>query len=112
MVVVDRLSNNNHFIGLKHHFTAKNVAEIFSSQVVKLQGIPLSIVSDKDRIFFSHFWAELFKIQRTELRHNMLSTQFYSPILGGPDQQRVEGILVYVTSRGRVVIVRVVRRVV
>ena len=56
MVVVDLLSKFAHFIPLKNDYTNKKVAEAFINHVVKLHGFPKSIVSDRHKVFISHFW--------------------------------------------------------
>lgn len=67
MVVVDRCTKYSHFIPLKHPFTAATVANAFLDNVVKLHSMPASIVSDRDKIFTSHFWQHLFKSMNTTL---------------------------------------------
>jgi hypothetical protein len=52
LVVVDKFSKCNHFIPLLHLFI---VATIFLDQVYKYHELPKAIISDRDRIFLSHF---------------------------------------------------------
>lgn len=49
-------------MGLKTDYTSKQVAEVFMANVVKLHGIPKSIVSDRDKVFTSKFWQHLFQL--------------------------------------------------
>ena len=74
LVVVDRLTKYAHFIPVKHPYTASTIAQAFLDNVVKLHGLPNSIVSDKDTVFVSHFWTQLFKLFKVNLA---LSTAYH-----------------------------------
>lgn len=74
MVVVDRFTKYGHFLPLKHPFTASGVAHIFLEQVVKLHGLPKSIVSDRDKVFTSSFWKHLFQLMDVKL---LMSTAYH-----------------------------------
>ncbi|KAL4183064.1 hypothetical protein AMTRI_Chr11g96310 [Amborella trichopoda] len=69
-VVVERLSKATHFIPISHPYTTTSVAQIFFNQVFKLYGMPKSIVCDRDLVFTSVFWKELFDLQRTAFNYS------------------------------------------
>lgn len=74
LVVVGRFTKYSHFIPLKHPFTANQVASAVLQHVVKLHGVPTTIVFDRDKIFTSSFWKQLFKIMDSKL---LMSTSYH-----------------------------------
>jgi len=79
MVVVDLFSKYAYFMSLSHPYSAPTVAKIFMDNVYKLHGLPASVVSDRDLIFLSKFWKELFTIQGV----NLLYSSAYHPQTNG-----------------------------
>jgi hypothetical protein len=68
LVVVDKLTRYAHFIPLAHPFTALQVAQAYMNNVFRLHGLPKAIISDRDKIFTSTLWQELFRLSDTSLR--------------------------------------------
>jgi hypothetical protein len=64
--VVDRFSKYCHFIPLAHPYT-ESIAHAFFVDIVRLHGVPHSIVSDRDPVFTSTFWQELMRLTGTKL---------------------------------------------
>jgi len=67
-VIVDRLTKSTHFIPTKTGMSLARLAEIYIKQVVRLHGIPSSIVSDRDPRFTSQYWESLQAALGTKLR--------------------------------------------
>lgn len=66
-VVVDRLSKYSHFLAFSHPYTAVSMANLFVEHILKLHGMPTSIVLDRHPIFMSKFWKEFFTLQGSNL---------------------------------------------
>ena len=58
-VIVDRLTKSAHFLSIKSKWTVDVLAALYIKEVVRLHGIPVSITSDRDPRFTSHFWKSL-----------------------------------------------------
>ncbi|KAA0042118.1 pol protein [Cucumis melo var. makuwa] len=66
-VVVNRLTKSAHFIPGKSTYTASKWAQLYMSEIVRLHGVLVSIVSDKDARFTSKFWKGLQATMGTKL---------------------------------------------
>ena len=85
-VIVDRLPKSAHFIPDKVTYNAEKLAKIYISEIVRLHGVPLSIISDRGTQLTSKFWKTLHAELGTRLD---LSTAFY-PQTDGPSERTIQ----------------------
>ena len=79
LVIIDQLMSQVHLVPTMTRVTAREVAWLFLKEVVRLHGVPKSIVSDRDTKFTSTFWHELHRLMGTKL---LMSTVFHPQMDG------------------------------
>ncbi|KAL2226383.1 UNVERIFIED_CONTAM: Transposon Ty3-I Gag-Pol polyprotein, partial [Sesamum indicum] len=85
-VIVDRLTKSAHFLPIRQNDSLDKLAELYVSEIVRLHGIPTSIVSDRDPRFTSHFWGSLQTALGTKLH---FSTAFH-PQTDGQSERTIQ----------------------
>ena len=58
-VIVDRLTKLTYFLAICNTFSLERLARLYIDEVVKLHGVPITIVSDQDPWFTSQFCPRL-----------------------------------------------------
>ena len=64
-VIVDRLTKSEHFLALRMTFTLEEFYRLYVREIVRLHGVLVSIVSDRDPRFMVHFWESFQRAIRT-----------------------------------------------
>jgi transposase InsO family protein len=72
--VVCRFSKGAEFIPFRKDFTAQQLGHVLNDRVVRYHGIPKSIISDRDKLFTSNYWATLMAAIGTQRK---LSTAYH-----------------------------------
>lgn len=58
-VVIDCLTKFTHFISVHIDYSLEKLVELYVAKIVRLHGVPLSIISDRNPRFTSRLWSKL-----------------------------------------------------
>lgn len=73
-VIVDRLTKSSHFLAIIMTDPLNKVARIYILEIIRLHGVPVIVVLNRDPRFISRFWTSFQQAMRTKL---FLSTTFH-----------------------------------
>ena len=85
-VIVDRLMKSAHFLPVSNDDLLDKLAQLYVEEIVRLHGVPISIVSDRDPRFTSRFWSSLQDAIGTRLH---FSTAFH-PQTDGQSERTIQ----------------------
>ena len=85
-VTVDRLTKLVHFRAVRMTFTLERFYRLYIREIVRVHGVPVSIVLDKDPSFTAHFWKSFQKAMGTRLT---MSTAFH-PRTDGQSERTIQ----------------------
>ena len=66
-VIFDRLTKSTHFISVKTQYRPPEYADLYIAEILKLHGIPKTIILDRGLQFTTHFWEQMHKSLGTSL---------------------------------------------
>ena len=69
-VIVDRLTKSAHFIAYNMTYSVERLSQLYIQQIVRLYGVPISIISDCDSRFTAEFWESFQTALGTSLRRS------------------------------------------
>ena len=87
-VIVDRLTKSAHFLAVRMTFSLKRLCQLYIREIVRLHGVSVSIVSDRDPRFTTHFWKSFQKAISTRLT---MSIAFH-PHTDGQSERTIQGL--------------------
>ena len=85
-MIVNGLTKSAHFLPVRIDYSMDRLAELYVKEIIRLHGVPMSIMSDKDPCFTSRFWKELQSALGTRLN---FSTTFH-PQTNGQSERLIQ----------------------
>ena len=85
-VIMDRLTKSAHFLADCARDSLEKLAGLHLNEVVRLHGVPISIISDRDPRFTSRFWPKLQEAFGTTLKFSTT----YNPQTDGLSERTIQ----------------------
>ena len=85
-VIVDWLTKSAHFLAVQMTFTLEEFCQLYIREVIRLHGVPVSIMSNRDPRFTTRFWKSFQKDMGTQLT---MSTTFH-PQTDGQSERTIQ----------------------
>ncbi|XP_027171567.1 uncharacterized protein LOC113771150 [Coffea eugenioides] len=85
-VIVDRLTKSAHFLPVSMSFSLEKLVKLYTEEILRLHGIPVSIVSDRDPRFVSRFWQKFQDSLGTKLKFSTA----YHPQTDGQSERTIQ----------------------
>jgi hypothetical protein len=85
-VIVDGLTKSVHFLPIKITNSMERLANLYVWEIVRLHGVPISIVSDCDPQSALRFWEKLQSAMGTKLNFSMA----YHPQTDGQSERTIQ----------------------
>jgi hypothetical protein len=87
-VIIDRFTKTAHFLPVHTTYSTKKYAEVYLDQIVRLHGVPKTIISNQGAQFIARFWEQL----QLSLDTKLIRSSAYHPQTDG-QTERVNQIL-------------------
>ena len=83
---MDRLTKSAHFLVIHNNFPLHRLAKLYINEIVKIHGVPMLIVSDRDFWFTFRFWPKLHKALVTTLHFSIV----FHPQIDGQSEKTIQ----------------------
>ena len=87
-MIVDRLTKSVNFKPFRVGQSTETLAECYMQEIVRLHGVPVSIVSNRDTRFLSHFWQSL----QSSLESKLKFSTAYHPQTDGQSERNIQNL--------------------
>jgi len=87
-LIVDRLTKSAHFLVMNLRMSMAKQAQLYIKEIVRLHGVPSSIVSDRDSRFTSRFWQTL----QSAIGSKLTMSSAYHPRTNGQSERTIQSL--------------------